>query len=72
MYLGFTILQMTPNIPYADKNLKDLETIVNNGLQNLYDWLTANKLTLNINKANFVIFHLLPTAKCLPIKTLHV
>ena len=48
MYLGFTILQMTPNIPYADKNLKDLETIVNNGLQNLYDWLTANKLTLNI------------------------
>ena len=45
------------NILYADKNLKDLEKIVNNELQNLYDWLTANKLTLNINKYNFVIFH---------------
>ena len=45
------------NILYADKNLKDLETIVNNEPQNLYDWLTANKLTLNIKKSNFVIFH---------------
>ena len=39
------------NILYADKNLKDLESTVNNDLQNLYNWLTANKLTLNINKS---------------------
>ena len=45
------------NILYADKNLKDLETIINNELQNPYNWLTANKLTLNIKKSNFVIFH---------------
>ena len=45
------------NILYTDKNLKDLETIVNRELQNLYNWLTANKLTLNINTSNFVIFH---------------
>lgn len=45
------------NILYADKNLKDIETIVNIELQNLYSWLTANKLTLNIKKSNFVIFH---------------
>ena len=32
----------------SNKNLKDLETTVNNELQNLYNWLTANKLTLNI------------------------
>ena len=51
------------NILYADKNLKDLESTVNNELQNLYNWLTANKLTLNINKANFVIFR--PYQKCL-------
>ena len=41
---------------YADKNLRDLETIVNIELQNLYNWLTPNKLTLNIKKSNFVIF----------------
>jgi len=44
------------NILYANKNLNDLETIVNNELQNLHNWLTANKLTLNINKSNFVNF----------------
>ena len=36
------------NILYADENLKDLETIVNIELQNVYNWLTANKLTPNI------------------------
>lgn len=45
------------NILYADKTLKDLETIVNIELQNLYNWLKANKLTLNIKKFNFVVFH---------------
>ena len=36
--------------------MRDLETIVNIELQNVYNWLTANKLTLNIKKSNFVIF----------------
>ena len=45
------------NILYADKNSKNLETIVNIELQNLYNWLTANKLTLDIKKSNLVIFH---------------
>ena len=44
------------NILYADKNLRDLETIVNIELQNVCNWLTANKLTLKIKKSNFVIF----------------
>ena len=29
---------------------------VNAELHNLYNWLTSNKLTLNIKKSNFVIF----------------
>ena len=41
---------------YADRNLKSLETTVNAQLSNVYDWLTANKLSLNIKKSNFVIF----------------
>ena len=36
--------------------MRDLETIVNIELQNVYNWLTANKLTLKIKKSNFVIF----------------
>ena len=41
---------------YADRNLKSLETMVNHELSNVYDWLIANKLSLNIKKSNFVIF----------------
>ena len=33
-----------------------LESTVNQELCKLFDWLTANKLTLNIKKTNFVIF----------------
>ena len=55
--LRFYLFADDTNILYADKNLKDLEITVNNELQNLYNWLTANKLTLNIKKSNFVIFH---------------
>ena len=44
------------NILYADKNLRSLELIVNQELCKLYDWLTANKVTLNVKKTNFVIF----------------
>ena len=44
------------NLLYADKNLKSLEKTVNNELVRASDWLNANKLTLNANKSNFVIF----------------
>ena len=37
--------------------IKVTETVVNTELCKLYDWLTSNKLTLNISKSNFVIFH---------------
>ena len=40
------------NLLHADKNLKLLETIVNAELCNIYDWLIANKLSLNIKKSN--------------------
>ena len=45
------------NILYANKSLKSLEQVVNQELCKLYIWLTANKLTLNIKKTNFVIFY---------------
>ena len=43
---------------YSNKDLKDLETVVNEELIKVGDWLDANKLSLNTSKSNFVIFHL--------------
>ena len=54
--LNFFLLADDTNAVYADKNLKSLESTVNQELCKLFDWLTANKLTLNIKKTNFVIF----------------
>ena len=45
------------NLLYADKNLKSLETIVNCELVKVVGWLIANKLSLNIKKTNYIIFH---------------
>ena len=54
--LSFYLFADNNNILYADKNLKLLESIINDELRHLYDWLTSNMLTLNIKKSNFVIF----------------
>ena len=46
---------------YSDHSLVDLENKINIELSSTYDWLSAHKLSLNIDKSNFVIFH--PTPK---------
>ena len=33
-----------------------LESVLNNELKELYTWLIVNRLSLNINKTNFVVF----------------
>ena len=48
-------------ILYADNNFKSLEGIVNLELRKLCDWLTANKLTLNIKKNQ--LRHILPSSE---------
>jgi len=54
--LNFFLFADDTNLLYAHKNLKTLELTINAELIKLCDWLTANKLTLNIKKSNFVIF----------------
>ena len=54
--LKFYLFADDTHMLYADRNLKSLETMVNHELSNVYDWLIANKLSLNIKKSNFVIF----------------
>ena len=54
--LKFYLFADDTHMLYADRNLKLLETMDNAELSNVYNWLTANKLSLNIMKSNFVIF----------------
>lgn len=53
----FHPLPTTPDISLHSKSLNYLEITVNNELVKVCDWLLANKLTLNIKKSNYVIFH---------------
>ena len=40
----------------SSKNLQELTAIVNNELGNIMQWLNANKLSLNIDKTNLMLF----------------
>ena len=62
--LNFYLFADDTNILYSHKNLKSLENVMNFELNNVFQWLTSNKLTLNLNKSNFVIFR--PYQKRLP------
>ena len=55
--LAFYLFADDTNLLYADKNLRTLELVVNLELHKVYEWLTANKLMLNAQKSNFIIFH---------------
>ena len=50
--MKFYLFADDTNLLYADKNLKSLESTINDELCKLYDWLKANKLSLNIKKSN--------------------
>ena len=45
------------NLFVSDNSLLNLEIIINQQLVNINTWLCGNKLSLNIDKTNFVIFH---------------
>ena len=45
------------NLFFGHKSLVCLEKIINTELAHVETWLNTNKLSLNISKSNFVIFH---------------
>jgi hypothetical protein len=45
------------NIIYSDKNLGNLCSLVNVELDILSDWFLANRLSVNIKKTKYIIFH---------------
>ena len=46
---------------YTNNSIKNLNKILNKNLKNLTNWLNANKISLNVNKTEIILFK--------PIKT---
>ena len=55
--LTFYLFADDTNIYLEHDNLKILERTMNKELEKLHEWLCINRLSLNISKTNFVIFH---------------
>ena len=55
--LDFYLFADDTNIYYESNNLEKLEKKVNKELGKLQLWLNINRISLNINKTNYVIFH---------------
>ena len=55
--LTFFLFADDTNIYYESDSLTKLEAIINRELKKLHTWLIVNRLALNIEKTNFVIFH---------------
>ena len=45
----------TTSISYASDSAKELQNVINTELKGLNDWLTTNKLSLNIVKTEFMV-----------------
>lgn len=45
------------NLFCEHKNISEHEASINNELSNVHTWLCANRLSLNIDKSNYVLFH---------------
>ena len=55
--LNFYLFADDKNIYYESKDLSNVLKIVNKELRSIKRWLDANKVSLNIDKTNYVIFH---------------
>ena len=62
--LDFHLFADDANLFFKHKDINILESEINSELANVHIWLSANKLSLNIEKSNFVIFH--PVQKRIP------
>jgi uncharacterized surface protein with fasciclin (FAS1) repeats len=47
-------------IHYSSKNILDAFNHISKDLSSLTDWFRANKLSLNINKTNYIVFTMMP------------
>ena len=56
-FFEFFLFADDTNIYYEADSLDKLELTLNKGLKELHTWLIVNRLSLNIKKTNFVLFH---------------
>ena len=56
-YIHFFLFADDTNIYFESDNLLKVEKIVNEELKKLNSWLNLNRLSLNVSKTNFIIFH---------------
>ena len=56
-YLSFYLFADDTNIYFKSHDLAHLQKIMNRELKKVRKWLDANRLSLNIDKTNFVVFH---------------
>ena len=55
--LNFYLFADDTNIYYESCSLQEVEKTINKELTKLYLWLNVNRLSLNIDKTNNIIFH---------------
>ena len=56
------------NFFYSHKNIKGLFYTVNSELENISQWFKANKLSVNIKKTKFTLFHKNSSKNDIPVK----
>ena len=55
--LNFYVFADDTNTYYESDSLQELEKVINKELNKLNLWLNVNRLSLNIDKTNYIIFH---------------
>ncbi len=56
MNCNFTLFADDTTVTASNKNLKDLQLVINSELKTLYKWLITNRLTLNMEKTKYILF----------------
>ena len=64
----FLYLLMTPAYFIQKKSYKKMEIEVNISLDNIANWLKANKLTLNVKKSSLLVFNSKNSKEKRPVK----
>jgi len=55
--LNFILFADDTNVFYADKSITEVNNVLNKELKEMSPLFKVNKLSLNINKANYLCFH---------------
>ena len=56
------------NLFYSNNDIKTLFSRINMEFEQICEWFKANKLSLNVKKANYTLFHKNSTKDDLPLK----